>query len=51
MRALWAVRALCDAGYACFERVDAQDAGVGAERAGTERGFDEYEVLTISVGL
>ncbi len=36
-------------GYAGFERVDAQDAGMGADRAGADRGFDEYEVLTIFV--
>jgi hypothetical protein len=45
------LRARCDGRYAGFERVDAKDAGVGADRAGADRGFDEYDVLTIAVGL
>ena len=44
------LRALRIAGYAGIERVDAQDAGVGACRAWTDRGFGQYEVLMICVG-
>lgn len=35
-----------DAGYAGFERVGAQDVGMGGDRRGVDRGFGEYEVLT-----
>ena len=44
-RALWVVCALCGVGYAGNERVDAQDTGVGADRARADRGPDEYELF------
>jgi nucleoside-diphosphate-sugar epimerase len=49
-RALRYVRSLCDLGYACFERVDAQGARLGADRAGIDRGFGEDELLTCPGG-
>ena len=50
-RALWVACALRDAGYAGIERVDAQDAGMGADRARADRGSDEYEVFLIALPM